>query len=282
MQTWLVNEMDKGGRLYLGLLAGVGTILLGLVVLGWYAFHVGVVWQRIFLDVVFGTLALIALGALIGLVLISYSLSRFTRFSQAMYKLASAALDGLYQPTVFLGRLFGVEKDRIRASFVSLHNQLVYRLPVRIRPEKVLVLAPVCLQLADCNRKVTANVDNCARCGRCKVSDLLRLRDKYGVHLAVATGGTMARKLLRDLRPEGVVAVACERDLVSGLQDARPLVVLGITNQRPHGPCFNTTVDFHAVERALLHLIEGKSLLEPRETAAAGASVDTVRFRSSS
>ena len=32
-----------------------------------------------------------------------------------------------------------------------------------------------------------------------------------------------------------VIAIACERDLVSGLQDARQITVEAITNQRPPG-----------------------------------------------
>lgn len=266
--------MDRSGKLYLALIAGVGTVLLILGMLGWYAFRIGAAWQRVFLSLLFGLFAVVALAAFIGLIAISYSLNRYTGFSQVLYKVASAALNGLYQPAIFLGRLFGVEKDRIRASFISLHNQLACQLPVKIQPAKILILAPVCLQMADCVRKVTTNADNCLRCGRCRVGDLLALRDRYGVHLAVATGGTIARKLLKDLRPQAVVAIACERDLVSGMQDARPLLVLGVTNQRPNGPCFNTTVDLQAVELALLHLIRGITLPELHKTAVSGVALE--------
>lgn len=271
--------MDRSGRLYLALIGGVGTILLALGILGWRAFQIGAVWQQLFLYAMIGISAVLALAAFLGLIAISYSLNRSTKFSQLMYKVASATLNGLYQPAIWLGRLFGIEKDRIRASFIALHNQLVCKLPVQIKPEKILLLAPVCLQLADCSRKVTVNVDNCVRCGRCRVSDLLLLRDRYGVHLAIATGGTIARKLLKDLRPEAVVAIACERDLVSGVQDAQPLLVLGVTNQRPNGPCYNTTVDFRAVELALRHLIEGLTLAELDRMFAGSVALESGKSR---
>jgi uncharacterized protein len=45
--------------------------------------------------------------------------------------------------------------------------------------------------------------------------------------------------------------VACERDLSSGLVDTYTLPVLGIPNERPFGPCFNTRVDLEKVKEAI-------------------------------
>ncbi|MDI3538299.1 MAG: uncharacterized protein PWQ13_322, partial [Bacillota bacterium] len=60
------------------------------------------------------------------------------------------------------------------------------------------------------------------------------------------------RKRVEELRPKAVVAVACERDLTSGLLDVYPLPVLGILNDRPHGPCVDTRVDMERVRQAVL------------------------------
>ena len=154
-------------------------------------------------------------------------------------------------PLALCGSTAGCRKDRIRASFIEVNNQLFRQKDKRVRPHELLILAPICLQNADCPRKVTNDIGQCRKCGRCSVGGLLELADKYGVNLAVATGGTKARQLIRDLNPQVVIAIACERDLVSGLQDARQITVGGITNQRPHGPCFNTQVDLEKVEEAL-------------------------------
>jgi hypothetical protein len=54
-----------------------------------------------------------------------------------------------------------------------------------------------------------------------------------------------------EIRPRLVVAVACERDLTSGIRDAYPLPVIGVFNSRPEGPCFNTRIDLEAVRQAL-------------------------------
>jgi len=71
----------------------------------------------------------------------------------------------------------------------------------------------------------------------------------------VATGGTLARRLIVEIKPTLILAVACERDLVSGILDAYPIPVYGILNQRPHGPCNNTTVDLEKVRAGFVSLL---------------------------
>jgi hypothetical protein len=116
---------------------------------------------------------------------------------------------------------------------------------------------PHCLQDKDCEVKVTHRAQNCKRCGKCSIKDLLGLAEKYGVHMAVATGGTIARRIVIETRPDLIIAVACERDLTSGIQDTTPLPVYGIFNQRPFGPCLNTRVALDRVESVLREVLPG-------------------------
>ena len=88
-------------------------------------------------------------------------------------------------------------------------------------------------------------------CGKCKIKELLKLKEKYGTEVFIATGGTLARKIIIDNRPKAVIAVACERDLTSGIKDIRKLPVLGIFNTRPNGPCIDTNIDIKEIENAI-------------------------------
>jgi hypothetical protein len=54
-----------------------------------------------------------------------------------------------------------------------------------------------------------------------------------------------------DKRPDMIIAVACDRDLTSGIQDTYPIPVFGILNKRPNGPCYDTDVDVDLVEKGL-------------------------------
>ncbi|MFW5730730.1 MAG: DUF116 domain-containing protein [Desulfonatronovibrionaceae bacterium] len=152
--------------------------------------------------------------------------------------------------TVF-GRLLGIPKQKIRSSFIKVNNELVLSENLKYPPEKVLMLMPHCLQKSTCSRRLTYNVNNCRRCGECAIAGLLDLSQEFGVHLAIATGGTIARRIVVNLRPRIIVAVACERDLASGIQDTYPIPVYGVLNQRPMGPCLDTQVALDHVRRAL-------------------------------
>ena len=77
----------------------------------------------------------------------------------------------------------------------------------------------------------------------------------YGVQVAIATGGTIARRIVVQARPKRIVAVACERDLSSGIQDTHPLPVFGVINERPNGPCLDTFVSIRRLESAIRHFI---------------------------
>ena len=123
---------------------------------------------------------------------------------------------------------------------------------------KILILTPHCIQLDTCPYKITRDIKNCRRCGRCSVGPLLDLADKYGVNIAVATGGTLARQFVKTIRPRAIIAVACERDLTSGIQDVFPLPVIGVLNERPFGPCFNTKVDISKVEDTIKYFLKNE------------------------
>ncbi len=147
---------------------------------------------------------------------------------------------------LMLGRVVRVPREKIRLSFVKVNNEMVLSElgngAKKIDPKKILILLPHCIQNADCPYRVSQNVDLCRRCGKCTLGELLDLRDLYGLTVVIATGGTIARKIVVETRPKLILAVACERDLTSGIQDTYPLPVFGILNERPFGPCFNTHI----------------------------------------
>jgi hypothetical protein len=163
--------------------------------------------------------------------------------------LRALTLKVLYPLLMLLGGLSKDLRERLQVFLIDLNNRLVRSQGPKTK--RILILIPHCLQINDCNIRVTNDIYNCKRCGRCGVSSLIDLADRYGLRLFVATGGSMARKIVKDLRPEAVVAVACERDLSSGIVDSFPLPVLGVINLRPQGPCFNTAVDIERVKEAV-------------------------------
>jgi hypothetical protein len=166
------------------------------------------------------------------------------------------AIRFLFPVTIVLGKLVGIPKDKIRESYVSVNNTFTKVLKAKYNAKDVLILLPHCLQFTDCQYRITVDINNCRECGKCTIMDLKKLSLKYGVKIAIATGGTLARRIIIKNRPKFIIAVACERDLVDGLQDVFPIPVYGVLNERPYGPCVNTTVTVDLIENALKEVLK--------------------------
>ncbi|EMG35812.1 hypothetical protein PCS_03295 [Desulfocurvibacter africanus PCS] len=256
------DEIQARKRLFVGLILGASGLVCLFFVLLWIVPFVGLnaihpyapwIW-----GLVVSALVSVVLWASLGLVL-----NITTGRSFPFFKRQRGMTVKLFLPLMtLLGRALGISKERIRNSFIKVNNELVRSEAKTYAPQEVLLLMPHCLQNSRCDHRLTYDIDNCVRCGKCPIKGLLELRDKYGVHLAIATGGTIARRIVVQKRPRLIVAVACERDLSSGIQDTFPLPVYGVLNLRPHGPCLDTLVPFPQLEQALRRFLDPAQLAE--------------------
>ncbi|NLH45612.1 MAG: DUF116 domain-containing protein [Acholeplasmataceae bacterium] len=209
----------------------------------------------------FGILVIVAfLAGVFGIVLAILGVPVIT----LLHGWAWNAINLLFPLAVFLGRIFNIPRIKIEQSFIEVSNHLVRNQAIKVPASKILILTPHCIQLDTCPHKITRDIKNCRRCGRCSVGLLLDLADKYGVNMVVATGGTLARQFVKNIRPRAIIAVACERDLTSGIQDVFPLPVIGVLNERPFGPCFNTRVDISKVEDTIKYFLKNEDKNEQK------------------
>lgn len=122
-------------------------------------------------------------------------------------------------------------RDWVENAAVKVYNALAVMRNRKVGQGELLLLIPRCLS------KVT-------------LDGVLGIAGKYGVPVFVATRGQLARRVIRERRPRAVVAVACERDMVSGLHDvAGKIPVLGLTMTLPAGPCKDASLDLGQLER---------------------------------
>lgn len=130
-----------------------------------------------------------------------------------------------------VGRVLGISRDRLGNSMLRVFNGLAaMRGRGAIAAEDLLILLPRCL-------------------GKEAMQSALAVSARYGVPIFVASRGRYARQMIELRRPKAIVAVACERDLVSGVHDvAGRLPVLGTTLRLADGPCRNTDLEVDALE----------------------------------
>jgi hypothetical protein len=134
---------------------------------------------------------------------------------------------------VWLGAKFGISRDRVGNSFIKAHNIMLKSHAAKLRADTFLILLPRCLE-KNTRRQVVERANGKA------------------AQVVTAAGGEEARKAIRQYRPSLILAIACERDLISGIRDvARKIPVLAIPNKRPEGPCKNTQVFIEDLDDAL-------------------------------
>jgi hypothetical protein len=132
-----------------------------------------------------------------------------------------------------LGTKFGLSRDRIGNSFVKVSNTLIQITARKISPEKLLILLPRCLQ-----KPIIQHIVDFAK--------------SLNIPVFTVSGGTKARQVVHQVKPQAIIGVACERDLISGIQEILPRIpVIGIPNRRPEGPCKNTIIDLKEFEFAI-------------------------------
>ena len=124
-----------------------------------------------------------------------------------------------------LADFMGISRDRVGHSFVKVTNTLSRAFKPAGRQENLLLLLPRCL-------------------AKEQLKEINGLKEIYPIAIHTVSGGELARKKVKEMRPTAIIGVACERDLVSGIRDVGTrFSVIGIPNRRPEGPCKNTHID---------------------------------------
>lgn len=269
-------------RLFIGLVMGTSAVVICFLFFLWVLPTIGLAnihpLAPPLLGLIIGfMIALICWSSLV--LIISVAFGKTPPFFSRMRGLTIK----LFLPLMtLLGQAIGISKEKVRTSFIKVNNELVLGSAGRYKPEEMLMLMPHCLQNSRCKRRLTYSIYNCKRCGECPISELIAMSERYSIHLAIATGGTIARRIVVQCRPKIIVAVACDRDLSSGIQDTYPLPVYGILNLRPHGPCLDTLVPIKDVEQAIRRFMDPRYYPENRTQAQNGDPVKTASIKTNS
>ena len=232
-------EIDEKLSTFLMLAAGAILILIACVELAWYLTKPRIEQLSPLLSTLIEWSALVL--ALVILILVALESMLLLKFRKSLfpYTWAEKLLLSLLSKSMWLGAKFGISKDRVGNSFIKAHNLIVKSHAKELKADVLLILLPRCLE-KETKREVVERANGRA------------------VHIVTAAGGEEARKAIRQHKPSLIVAIACERDLISGLRDvAEKIPVLAIPNKRPEGPCKNTHLHLADLEDALKFIAEG-------------------------
>ncbi len=185
-----------------------------------------------------------ALAVMSGAIFHTFKMKKASGLTLALTKLG---LRILMPVAVLFTKSNSKEKKSIRYIYIELNNIVVESYNKKYDARDIMILLPHCLQNSQCGLKVTSDPELCRQCGKCKIGVLLKYAKDNGLNLFVATGGTVARNIVKKIKPGIIISVACERDLMSGISDIKGIPVIGIINKQPNGPCINTDVEVEGI-----------------------------------
>jgi uncharacterized protein len=190
-------------------------------------------WHHLLAEIVVGLLALSSLTLVLWFAAFALPLV-FGRRPGMRLEFVGKGVNLLMPLAARLGKIFGISRDRMGNSFIKVSNALVRSARINTDKGPLLVLLPRCLS------------------GQVR-KDVQALAGRYECLVHTVPGGELARRLIHKHKPSRIIAVACERDLVSGIQDVATIIpTYAIPNCRPEGPCKNTIVDLRRIEEAMI------------------------------
>lgn len=234
-------EINENRTTFFLLSLGILLILIALVPLGWY-----LIKPRIFQlnPLAANLIEWIIIGfAFVCLILFLVEGASVLGFRKSLfpYRWREKFILFLLPKTVWLGAKFGISRDRVGNSFIKVHNFIIKNYADKLSAERLLILLPRCL------KKETRN-------------QIMNKVNGDGFKILTAGGGEAAREAIKQYRPTFILALACERDLMSGIKDvAENIPVLAIPNKRPEGPCKNTDVYLDELDETLKFITERKN-----------------------
>lgn len=226
--------VEEGKALFLSSSIAVLMLVAGFALLHWYLIiprlkELGPFFYMLISWLIFGFIAVSGIWAIM---MVVSSATEKNFFLVCGRQNINIALNYIMPMAFRIGQRMGFSKDRIGNSFVKVSNSLI-RATSKSGEGKLLIILPRCLKKEDRER-------------------FLEISNSYRLDYFTASGGTQARKIIAEKRPDAIIGIACERDLISGIRDIAPKIpVIGIPNRRPEGPCKNTTIDFDDLEKAI-------------------------------
>ncbi|MGL5331002.1 MAG: DUF116 domain-containing protein [Peptostreptococcaceae bacterium] len=226
-------------------------VLLGILIVGVSIINILLLNLTNLFEVSLNIIVAILVAAIIFSTMITYKIIKDKDVNSKVMSINFKIVNLIFPLILKISSILKIPKDEIRKVYVKLNNKYIYSQKYNLNNEDILILIPHCVQKNSCKLKVTSDIANCKQCGLCNIGDLVRLQENKNVNIFVATGGTLARKIILENKPKAVIAVACERDLTAGVQDVSGIPVLGVFNKRPNGPCVDTCIDVCEVEEAI-------------------------------
>jgi len=166
----------------------------------------------------------------------------------AKTKLSSLTLHKLEQ----LATKVGVDEKELIQLYVEAKNRSLIESFASTPYNQRIVLLPQCLRAKDCPAEIGNYGYECQQCGKCSVAKIIQLTKNLGYNgVFIMPGGSLAKKIMLELKPKASLGVACYKELVMGSYLCEKVGVIGQGVELIKDGCINTIANMKNLTEAI-------------------------------
>jgi hypothetical protein len=93
----------------------------------------------------------------------------------------------------------------------------------------------------------------CIKCGQCGLGFVKEIADRYGIGIYIVSGSSSVKRIVKEDRPSGMLAIACHQDLYEVMRSIYNNTRIPIVGERlSKSGCIETEVNWNAVVEKML------------------------------
>ena len=172
-----------------------------------------------------------------------------SKTSSLVLRILLLILDLLYMPAKKIILMLGGNDMMIDTVCVEIRNILLKNEFSQVPFKDRIVILPQCLRSLECPAKFSSvKGAQCVGCGKCKIFEITKKANELGYKgTYIAPGGGFVRRIIKKVKPKGVLGIGCPPEVNVGLIDVsgRGIPVQGVVLLGTG--CVETDVDLNTV-----------------------------------
>ncbi|MFW6142165.1 MAG: DUF116 domain-containing protein [Candidatus Saliniplasma sp.] len=115
-----------------------------------------------------------------------------------------------------------IDEDLYDQVYITIKNKAYKKVFDETPKRDIIIFLPQCLRNTEkCEAELTDEGYKCNHCGACSISNIIKNSEELGYGgVFVVPGGSLVRNIIKNKRPGAVVGVACNYELVEGIEHA--------------------------------------------------------------
>ncbi len=121
----------------------------------------------------------------------------------------------------FLNKM-DIDEDLYDKVYIAIKNRSFYKEFEEAPKKSIIIFLPQCLRNSEkCEAELTDEGYQCDHCGECSISTIIKTSEGLGYGgVYIVPGGSLVRNIMKNKKPRAVLGVACNYELVEGIEHA--------------------------------------------------------------